>query len=121
MAKKPLKKIEKDEVTEKYMKGLVSLEILKVPKEISTVEEAEKLYDDLVETKSYLIDDLSRPYLIRIAYTTNKSKLRSTDPDSIIDADLYELSESIQEISKENNFPVIKSNFPNPDEKDSND
>jgi hypothetical protein len=38
--------------------------------------------------------------------------LRSVDPDRLDDMDAFELGESIQEILKENGFPVIKSEFP---------
>lgn len=97
---------------EKLKRGLVSLEILKVPKNTKSLEEAEEVYDKLVTHKSYFIDDLSRPYLIKLAYTEDKSKIRNTDPETIDDGDVYELTESIQEILRENLLPVIKSQFP---------
>jgi len=93
-------------------KSLVSLEILKLKEMPASVEEAEELYEELVKTKTYLINDLDSPYVIRIAYTENKSKLKSVDPEFIDDIDKFELSESIQEILEENGFPVIKSDFP---------
>jgi hypothetical protein len=106
------KKINKEKVVNAYKRGLVSLEIIKLKKMPVDIEEAEKLYDDLVKHKTYLIDDLSEPYMIRLVYTENKAKLNSVDPDNISEGDQYELSESIQEILRENHFPVIESNFP---------
>ena len=105
-------KVNKEKTKAIYTKGLVSLEVIKLKEMPENVTEAEELYDSIVKHKTYLIDDLQEPYIIRLSYTENKSKLRSVDPEFIDDADKYELSESIQEILKENDFPVIKSEFP---------
>jgi hypothetical protein len=50
--------------------------------------------------------------MVRLSYTENKSTLKSVDPEFIDDIDKFELSESIQDILRENGFPVIESNFP---------
>jgi len=105
-------KIDKNKVKDVYTKGLVSLEVIKLKEMPANVKEAEELYNEIVKHKTYLIDDLTEPYIIRVAYTENKSKLRSVDPDRLDDIDAFELGESIQEILKENGFPVIKSDFP---------
>ncbi len=107
-----LTKKEKEKVKDVYTKGLVSLEVIKLKTEPESLEAAEELYDNIVKHRTYLVDDLKDPYLIRVSWTENKSKLRSVDPDHMDEIDQYELSESIQEILKENNFPVIKSEFP---------
>ena len=99
-----------------YKKGLVSLEILKLKEMPETEEAAEELYNDLVQTKVYLIDDLEHPYVVRIAYTENKVKMRSVDPEHLPEGDQFELSESIQDILRENGFPVIESAFPQEDD-----
>jgi hypothetical protein len=104
--------VSKEKVKAAYKRDLVSLEILKVNKTIDTVEEAEKFYDERVQHKIYLVDDLAEPYLIRMSYTEKKQEIRSVDPDLIEEGDRYELSETIQDILKENLFPIIKSNFP---------
>jgi hypothetical protein len=104
--------VDKEKVKKVYTKGLVSLEIIKLKEMPADVQEAEELYEDIVKHKTYLIDDLTDPYIVRLAYTENKSKLRSVDPDRLDDIDAFELGESIQEILKENDFPVIKSEFP---------
>jgi hypothetical protein len=104
--------VDKEKVKNIYTKGLVSLEVIKLKEMPASVEEAEGLYEEIVKHKTYLIDDLSDPYIVRLAYTENKSKLRSVDPDRLDDIDAFELGESIQEILKENGFPVIKSDFP---------
>jgi hypothetical protein len=106
--------MKKEKVKDVYNKGLVSLEILKLNKKIKTLEEAEKLYEETVETKTFLIDDLTsgEPYAIRLAYTTKKKNLKSVDPEFLDDSDKFELSESIQDILRNEGFPVIESNFP---------
>jgi len=101
-----------EKVKNVYKKGLVSLEVIKLKEMPADVEEAEKLYEEIVKYKTYLIDDLTEPYLIRLAYTENKSKLKSIDPNHLDDIDAFELGESMQEILKENGFPIIKSAFP---------
>ena len=105
-------KIDKEKVKEVYTKGLVSLEVIKLRESPVDVKEAEELYTEIVKHKTYLIDDLADPYIIRLSFTENKSRLRSVDPDRLEDMDAFELGESIQEILKENGFPVIKSEFP---------
>jgi len=105
-------KINKEKVKDVYTRGLVSLEVIKLKEMPANVDEAETLYNDIVKHKTYLIEDLTEPYIVRVSYTENKSKLRSVDPDRLDDIDAFELGESIQEILKENGFPVIKSDFP---------
>jgi len=105
-----MKKI--DKVKEVYKKGLVSLEVIKLKNTPNSVEDAEAIYNDIVKFKTYLIEDLNEPYVIRLAYTEDKSKLKSIDPTHLEDIDAYELGESMQEILKENGFPIIKSAFP---------
>lgn len=106
--------VDKDKVKAAYSKEVVSLEILKVPAtaEISTVGEAEEYYNERVNHKMYLVDDLVEKYVIRLSYTDKKQELKSVDPEHIGEADEFELGETIQEILRENLFPVIKSNFP---------
>jgi hypothetical protein len=105
-------KVDKEKVKNVYTRGLVSLEVIKLKEAPADVQEAEELYDEIVKHKTYLVDDLTDPYLIRLSYTENKSKLRSIDPNALDDIDAFELGESVQEILKENGFPVIKSEFP---------
>ena len=104
--------VDVNKVKDMYTKGIVSLEIIKLKEQPKDIEEAEKMYEDMVKIKTYLVDDLSAPYMIRLAYTENKSKLKSVDPDHMDEMDHYEISETIQDIFRENNFPVIKSEFP---------
>jgi hypothetical protein len=105
-------KVDKEKVKNVYKKGLVSLEVIRLKEMPSDKEQAEEMYDEIVKHKTFLVEDLSFPCLIRLAYTDNKSKLRSIDPEHLEDMDKYELSETIQEILKEEGFPVIKSDFP---------
>lgn len=100
-----------EKAKEVYKKGLISLEILKLKELPESVEEAEKLYDETVKYKTYVIDDLSRPYMIRLAYTEDKSRMRTVDPEYLDEGDKYEISESIQDILRENGFPVVESAF----------
>jgi hypothetical protein len=109
------KKPDLEKAKMKYKRGLVSLEILELPVLPKNVEEAEKMYDERVQHKTYVIDDLSRPYIIRLAYTEDKASLKNVDPEYLDEGDRYEISESIQEILRENDFPVIKSAFPDAD------
>jgi len=111
-------KVDKEKVKTVFNKGLVSLEILKLSKEVKSVEDAEKVYDEMVKHKTFLIDDLPSPYVIRLAYTEKKNKLRSVDPEFLGDLEKFEISESIQEILKAEGFPVIDSNFPQPEDED---
>lgn len=104
--------VDKEKVKAVYTKGLVSLEVIKLKDTPEDLNEAEALYDDIVKHKTYLIEDLNEPYLIRLSYTENKAKLKSVDPEYLEEMDKFEISESIQEILKENDFPVIKSEFP---------
>jgi len=104
--------VDKEKTKLAFTRGVVSLEIIKLKELPESAEEAEKLYDDLVRTKTYLVDDLSEPYMIRLAYTENKTRLKSADPDNLDDGDTYELSETIQDILRENGLAVIQSQFP---------
>jgi hypothetical protein len=65
-------KTDKQKAKDIFNKGLVSLEILKLGKEVANEEEAEALYDGIVKHKTYLVEDLRDPYLIRIAWTEQK-------------------------------------------------
>ena len=112
MGKNIVQSTELESAKNVYKKGVVSLEIIKLKDMPSSVEDAEKLYDEIVKSKTYLIDDLSQPYMVRLSYTENKSALRSVDPEHLNEGDQFELSESIQDILTENGFPVIKSDFP---------
>ncbi len=111
---------DKEKTKAAYNQDIVSLEILKVPAtlDLKTVEEAEEYYNARVQTKMYLTDDLVDNYIIRLSYTDKKQELKSVDPEHIEEADEYELSETIQDILRENLFPVIKSNFPAPETKE---
>jgi len=102
----------KESALNAYKRGLISMEIIQLKEMPETPEEADKIYDEYVKHKTYLIDDLSKPYIVRLSYTEHKSKINSVDPDVIPEGDMYELSESIQDILKENHFPIIESNFP---------
>jgi hypothetical protein len=108
------KNIDKEKVKTAYTRGIVSLEVIKLKDMPETVEEAEKIYGDIVKTETHLINDLTSgtPYIIRVAYTENKSKLKSVDPEHMDDMDTYEIGESIQEIYRGLNLPIIKSEFP---------
>ncbi len=105
-------KVDKDKVKAVYTNDLISLEILKIPERINTLEEAEEYYNDRIKYKTEIVKDLSEPYFIRVAYTENKKELKSVDPDSLNDGDAYEISETIQDLLRSLKFPVIKSNFP---------
>jgi hypothetical protein len=104
--------IDKEKIKAVYKRDLISLEILKTKKALKNIEEAEEYYNDRVQHKFYIIDDLDSNYIIRISTSEAKKELRSVDPDHIPEIDQFELSESIQDILKENLFPVIKSQFP---------
>ncbi len=106
--------VDKERVKAAYNNDIVSLEIMRVPAtaELKTTEEAEAYYSERVNHKMYLINDLEDNYIIRLSYTEKKQELKSVDPDHIEEGDQYELSETIQEILRENLFPVIESNFP---------
>jgi len=105
----------KEKVKNIFTKGLVSLEILKLNKKPDTVEEAESLYDEIVKHKTFLIDDIEEPLVIRLSYTENKKSLSSVDPNFLSDMVRYEVSESIQDILRNEGFPIIESNFPQPE------
>jgi hypothetical protein len=111
-------KIDKEKNKEVYRKDIVSLEILKTKETFDSVEEAEKYYNDRVQHYTYIPDDLSSNYIIRISVTEKKKELRSVDPDHIPEIDQYELSETIQDILREHRMPIIKSNFPQKEDSD---
>ncbi len=115
-AKEATKKltVNKERARAAYNNDIVSLEIMRVPAtaDLKTTEEAEAYYNERVNHKMYLVDDLEDNYIIRLSYTEKKQELKSVDPEHLQDADQYELSETIQEILRENLFPVIESNFP---------
>lgn len=92
-------------------KSLISLEILEIPQDLNTVEEVEAHYDEMVEFKTYLIDDTTRKYGIRLA-VGKKKFISATNPEMIPESDTYEISESIQDILRENNLPVFTHSFP---------
>jgi len=108
------KDIDKEKVKTAYTRGIVSLEVIKLKDMPETVEEAEEIYEEIVKTETHLINDLTSgtPYIIRVAYTDNKSKLKSVDPEHMDDMDTYEIGESIQDIYRGLNLPIIKSEFP---------
>ncbi len=105
-------KARREKAKDIFNKGLVSLEILKLGKPVDNVEEADALYDDIVKHKTYIVDDVSDPYLIRVAWTEKKKELKSVDPEFLDDIDKFEIAETIQDILREQGFPVINSNFP---------
>jgi hypothetical protein len=115
VGKKELK-VDKEKVKAAYTRGLVSLEILKAKKNFKDTQEAEEYYDEIVHHRTYLVDDLTEQYVVRLSYTDKKNKLNTVDPEQIPEIDQYELSETIQDILRENMFPVIKSNFPQKEE-----
>jgi len=105
--------VNKEKVKLAYTRQIISLEILKLKEMPETVEEAEALYDKVVKTKTYLVDDLAsgEPYVIRAAYTENKSILKTVDPENLEEGDIYEIQESIQDVYRDLKLPVIKSQF----------
>lgn len=92
-------------------KSLVTLEVLKMPDELDTIEEIEEYYNKHVTTKTFLIEDTPEPYVIRIS-TAHKKHVKSLDPEFLPEMDAYEISESIQEILREEGFPIFKHKFP---------
>ncbi len=106
--------VDKEKVKAAYNNDIVSLEVMKIPATVNlkTTEEAEIYYNERVNHRMYLVDDLENDYIIRLSYTEKKQELHSIDPDHLEDGDQYELSETIQDILRENLFPVIESNFP---------
>jgi len=105
-----------EKVKKIFTRGLVSLDILEVQEIPDSVEAAENIIDENVKYRTYIIDDCTKPYLIRLGYTDNKKVIHTVDPDFLDEGDKFEVSESIQDILRENDFPVIKSNFPTADE-----
>ncbi len=105
--------VNKEKVKTAYTRQIISLEILKLKEMPETVEEAEAFYDKVVKTETHLIDDVASgtPYIIRAAYTENKNQLMTVDPDHLEESDIYEIQESIQDILRGLNLPVIKSQF----------
>jgi len=100
----------------KEIKELIDLEVLQFPdKSVEELQEMginkiKSLIKRRTEEKYYLIDDTSKPYVIKIV-TSKMDKLRSLEPELLPDGDDFEVMESIQEILKENNIPVYKSDF----------
>jgi len=113
--------IDKEKAKLVYTRGIVSLEILKLKEMPASVEEAEAIYNKVVKTETHLIDDMTSgtPYIIRVAYTENKGHLKSVDPEQLEDIDAFEIGESIQDIYRGLNLPVIKSEFPTEPESES--
>ncbi len=106
--------VDKEKVKAAYHNDVVSLEVLQIPNdvELKTIEEAEDYYAERVKHKMYLITDTQENYIIRLTYTEKKKELKSIDPDHMCEADEFEISETIQDILRENLFPIIESNFP---------
>ena len=98
------------------IRELIDLEVLGIPDK--TVEELQEMGIDKIKSlikrrtteKYYLIDDTSKPYIVKIV-TSKPEKLRSFEPELLPNGDDFEIMESIQEILKENNVPVYKSDF----------
>ena len=109
----PSNNVDKEKVKLAYTRQIIGLEILKLKDMPETVEEAEEFYNTVVKTKTYLVDDVASgtPYIIRAAYTENKSKLMTVDPDHLDESDVFEIQESIQDIYRELKLPIIKSQF----------
>jgi len=106
----------------KKINELVSLEVI-VPTDLVNLtseeivdlgnlnqEELKELYNSKIEEKFYLVNDLSVPYIVRIA-VAEKNKVVSLEPELVDECDVVELTESIQEILQENSIPVYKSEF----------
>lgn len=95
-------------------KSLVALEVLQLPESVRTEEEIREYYDKHVNVSTYLIEDTTVPYVIRIA-TANKKRVKALNPEQLPEIDSYEISESIQDILRDNGFPVFKHKFPDKD------
>jgi len=95
----------------KEQQELVSLEVLVFNKDISKMneEEIKNEYRSFKEEFT-IIDDLSQPYVIRTV-VGNHADIKSLEPDMIPECDRFEISESIQELLKEQKVPVYKSDF----------
>jgi len=95
----------------KNQKELVSLEILTFKEDVSefTPEQIKEKYRSYNESFT-VINDLSQPYVIRTVVGDYKD-IRSYEPDMIPESDRYEIAESIQDILKDNDLPVYKSDF----------
>ncbi len=92
-------------------KSLITLEVLQMPEDLETEEEIMEFYDKNVITKTHLISDTSVPYVIRVS-TADKRQVRSLDPEYLPEMDAYEISESIQDILRDEGFAVHKHKFP---------
>jgi len=104
---------QKEEIQKAFgEKGLISIEVLRKPEGVNSPKEAEEFYQKNVEIKNYLILDTEKEYVIRLTMS-KKGVLQSVDPDLLPGGDVYEVSESIQEILRENGFPVFNYKFPN--------
>jgi len=95
----------------KNQKELVSLEILTFSEDVTgySEEELREKYRSFKESFT-LIDDLSQPYVIRTVVGDHKD-IRSLEPEMIPECDRFEVSESVQDILKNNELPVYKSEF----------
>jgi len=96
---------------EEIQKELISLEILTFSEDVTeySEEELRKKYRSFKESFT-LIDDLSQPYVIRTVVGDHKD-IRSLEPEMIPECDRFEVSESVQDILKNNELPVYKSEF----------
>jgi len=101
----------KIEEIQKNQKELVSLEILTFSEDVTgySEEELREKYRSFKESFT-LIDDLSQPYVIRTVVGDHKD-IRSLEPEMIPECDRFEVSESVQDILKNNELPVYKSEF----------
>lgn len=96
--------------------SLITLEVLQMPPELETSEDITDYYNKHVITETFLINDTSVPYIIRVA-TANKTKVKSLDPEFLPEADAFEISESIQEILKDKGFAIFNHKFPEGEQK----
>jgi hypothetical protein len=101
----------KKELIKEDQKELVSLEILTFREDVTgySEDQLKEKYRSFKETFT-LIDDLSQPYVIRSVIGNHKD-IRSLEPELIPECDRFEVSESVQEILKNGELPVYKSEF----------
>jgi len=95
----------------KNQQELVSLEILTFSEDVSNFneEQLKEKYNSYKESFT-LVNDLSQPYVIRTVVGDYKD-IRSYEPDMIPESDRYEITESIQDVLKNKDVPVYKSDF----------